>query len=209
MPNLSNMTKEDFLKDDPLREFHVWWDEISDDDVREMETTLEFADREEQLQKVLTKIPILLVQNLRGGHGRWVIPKKKLGSEYVTDFVVGERHSFGFDWIAVELESPKSKMFTKGGTPTKELTHAIKQIQDWRAWLKRNQDYAAREQVKDGLGLTDIDANLPGLILIGRRNADNSTHELRRQMVQDLNIKIHSYDTLVDWGRSRVNRGNK
>jgi len=209
MPNLLKMTEEDFLKDDPLREFHVWWDNITDEDIGELETTLESADREEQLQKILTRIPILLVQNMRGGHGRWVIPKKKLGAEYVTDFVVGERHSFGFDWIAVELESPKSKMFTNKGDPTKQLTHAIKQIQDWRAWLKRNQDYAAREQAKGGLGLTDIDSNVRGMILIGRRSADKSTHELRRQMVQDLKIGIHSYDTLVEWGRSRVNHRRK
>ena len=109
------------MKDDPLRDFHVWWDEISSDDVKQLETTFETADKEEQLQKVLTKSPILLVQDLRGGHGRWVIPKKKLGSEYVTDFLVGERHSFGFDWLAVELESPKSKMFTKAGDPARNL----------------------------------------------------------------------------------------
>jgi len=209
MPNLKKMTNEDFLKNDPLREFHVWWDDISDQEVTELETILESADREEQLQQVLTRIPVLLVQNMKGGHGRWVIPKKKLGSEYVTDFVIGERHSFGFDWVAVELESPKSRMFTKEGNPTKQLTHAIKQIQDWRAWLKRNQDYAARELVKGGLGLTDIDSNIPGMILIGRRNADDSTDELRRQMVQDLKIKIHSYDSLVEWGRSRARHRRK
>jgi len=204
MPNFRKVTNEDFLKNDPLREFHVWWDDISDQEVTELETILESADREEQLQQVLTRIPVLLVQNMKGGHGRWVIPKKKLGSEYVTDFVIGERHSFGFDWVAVELESPKSRMFTKKGNPTKQLTHAIRQIQDWRAWLKRNQDYAARELVKGGLGLTDIDSNIQGMILIGRRNADDSTDELRRQMIQDLKIKIHSYDTLVEWCRSRA-----
>ena len=92
-------------------------------------------------------------------------------------------------------------MFTKKGNPTKALTHAIRQIQDWRAWLKRNYDYASRERNKRGLGLVDIDSNIPGLILIGRRNSiDPSTHELRRQMVQDLNIKIHTYDTLYRLG---------
>ena len=105
----------------------------------------------------------------------------------------------------MELESPKVKMFTVKGDPTKELTHAIRQIQDWRSWLKSNRDYATRERNKHGLGLTDIDSNVPGLIFIGRRkDVDKSTDELRRQMVQDSNILIHTYDTLIDYARSRA-----
>ena len=205
MTSLKKLSKEDYLKDDPLRDFHVWWDEIKKDDFEKLEAGIESAKKEEDIQKILALIPLLLVQHLRGGHGRWVIPKQKLGAEHVTDFIIGERHSFGFDWTAVELESPKLKMFTKKGNPTKALTHAIRQIQDWRAWLKRNHDYASRERNKKGLGLVDIDSNIPGLILIGRRNSiDPSTHELRRQMVQDLNIKIHTYDTLIDWAWSRM-----
>lgn len=65
MPSLKKMTDEDFLKNDPLREFHVWWDDISDQEVTELETVLESADGEEQLQQVLTRIPVLLVQNMK------------------------------------------------------------------------------------------------------------------------------------------------
>lgn len=206
---ISNMkftkaSRENALKDDTLRDFFVWWDDISCEDIKMLETTTESAKREEDIQIMLTEKPILIVQHLGGGHGRWVLPKKKLGAEYVTDFIIGERHSFGFDWVAVELESPTARMFTAKGDPTKELTHAIRQIQDWRSWLKSNRDYATRVRNKKGLGLTDIDSNVPGLILIGRRQmVDASTDELRRQMVQDLNITIHTYDFLVDSARSR------
>ena len=136
-----------------------------------------------------------------GGHGRWVIPKKRFGCEYVTDFLIGEKSSIGFEWYAIELESPKAKMFTKAGNPSKTLTHAIRQIQDWRRWLQLNQNYASRPRNESGLGLTDITADLPGLILIGRQaNIDESSNGLRRQMVTDSRIKIHSYDWLLGSG---------
>lgn len=135
MTSLKKLSKEDYLKDDPLRDFHVWWDEIKKDDFEKLEAGIESAKKEEDIQKILALIPLLLVQHLRGGHGRWVIPKQKLGAEHVTDFIIGERHSFGFDWTAVELESPKLKMFTKKGNPTEALTHAIRQMT--RDMLKR------------------------------------------------------------------------
>jgi hypothetical protein len=105
----------------------------------------------------------------------------------------------------VEIESPKAKMFTKAGDPSATLNHAIRQVQDWRVWLKRNQDYASRPQLQNGLGLTDIDLNAKALILIGRRiETDASTHERRRQMCSDLSAEIHSYDWLASNARGRL-----
>ncbi len=146
------ISRANTLKDDPLRDFFVWWDDLTYDDIEKLEIAIKSAKREEDVQEILTEIPLLLIQHLGGGHGRWVLPKKKLGGEYVTDFIIGEKHSFGFDWVAVELESPKAKMFTVKGDLTKELTHAIRQIQDWRSWIKSNRDYATRERNKKGLG---------------------------------------------------------
>jgi hypothetical protein len=144
---------------------------------------------------------MVLIQHLRGGHGRWVIPKKRLGSEHVTDFLIGQKDSSGYDWQAVELESPKAKMFTKRGDATKELNHAIGQILDWRSWLSRNQSYAARPTTDHGLGLTEISPNLSGLILIGRREKNNRGAARRRRMMEELDIDIHSYDYLADNAR--------
>lgn len=195
-PNL-----DEIINKDPLGEFFVWWRDGSATKVQDFERCLSVATRESDLQEFLSSNPILLAQQLGGGHGRWVIPQKRLGSEHVTDFIVGEKSSIGFEWYAVELESPQAKMFTKAGNPTQKLTHAIRQIQDWRAWLQRNQNYAALPRIEGGLGLTDITANLPGLILIGRRkDIDESTKERRRQMANDLRIRIHSYDWLLSQG---------
>lgn len=193
------------LEKDPNRDFFVWWDDIKKADILSFEKVLDSARGENSLQSYLQKKPILLIQHLGGGHGRWVIPKQRLGSEFVTDFIIGNSYSDGYEWEAVELESPLSPMFTKSGNPSRQLTHAIRQIQDWRAWLNINQNYAARPRHESGLGLTDIVPSLHGLILIGRRSSTSpSSNERRRQMIRDLNIEIHSYDFLLSSAGSRL-----
>ena len=196
---------EEIIAGDPLGEFFVWWDNISFEDISKLEECLKRAINENDIQRFLQENPIFLIQHLGGGHGRWVIPKQRLGTEHVTDFIIGERSSIGFEWQAVELESPNVPIFNKKGDPSRYLNHAIRQIQDWRAWLQRNQNYAARPKVESGLGLTDIVSTLPGLVLLGRRNnIDPLTNERRRQMVTDLNRNIHSYDFLVDCAKGRL-----
>ncbi len=198
-------SKEDFEKNLPLREFFVWWNEINVEDVEKFESHLEMATKERNLQEYLESNPIVLIQYLGGGHGRWVIPQKRLGSDYVTDFVIGERDSMGFHWTAVELEGPKDKMFNKNGDVSAKLNHAIRQITDWRAWLKNNQNYTSRNRKADGLGLRDIDPDLNGLILIGRSDTiDPATNERRRQLSKQQKINIHSYDWLTRNARGRV-----
>ncbi|GAH81964.1 unnamed protein product [marine sediment metagenome] len=191
------LSREDIPANAPLKEFFVWWDNISKKDLTALKKLLRATEKEHDLQEFLQNNPIHLIQHLGGGHGRWVIPKQHLGAEHVTYFLIGERHSVGFEWQAVELENPNAPMFTKQGDPSKQLTHAIRQILDWRAWLQRNQNYASRSKIKCGLGLTDIVSTIPGLILIGRRKEIAPiTNERRRQIVHDLNINIHSYDFL-------------
>lgn len=201
-------SREETLARDPLREFFVWWKDIKPADVRALAASLAQSSASERaLQVLLEHRPLLLVQQLGGGHGRWVIPQQRLGVQYVTDFLVGEKHSGGYEWTAVELESPSAPIFTKRGDPSARLAHAVRQIQDWRAWLKRNQAYAANDRTQNGLGLRDIDPALPGLVLIGRESTtDSRTNELRRQMASDLRIQIHTYDWLLRNARGRARR---
>lgn len=185
--------------EDPLNEYFTWWDNISNQDVKALKNAIDQASREEDIQQFFQQNPKYLIQHLGGGHGRWVIPKQRFGAEHVTDFLIGESHSFGFEWQAVELESPTRKIFNSNGDPSQYLNHAIRQIQDWRAWIGRNQNYASRSKNEGGLSLTDINQNVPGLIIIGRHEDINpETNDRRRQMVQSLNIRIHSYDFLVE-----------
>jgi Domain of unknown function (DUF4263) len=89
---------------------------------------LQTATVEREVQSVLEEYPILLARALGGGHGRWVIPQKRLGAECVPDFIIGARSSLGYEWTLVELESPRGRMFKRNGDPSKELSHAIRQI---------------------------------------------------------------------------------
>jgi hypothetical protein len=188
-----------------LRPFSVKWNGIGADDVAALDSTLDSAADERPVQSVLATRPVLLSQILRGGHGRWVIPQPRLGAELVPDFLLAEGCSIGLMWVAVELESPTARLFTKQGDPTATLVHAIRQVHDWRAWLTQNGDYASRPKEKSGLGFVDIDGSIPGLILLGRRESqDPATRDRRRQMMKDSRIAIHSYDWLLETCRGSV-----
>lgn len=192
------------LAKDPLRDFYTRWDTITAEDVAALRTALERASREEDIQAFLRAHPLLLIQHLGGGHGRWVLPKPRLGSHYVPDFIIGDRDSGGRRWIAVELESPLRPMFTKGGDPSRYLSRAIRQILEWRSWLTANRAYAIAPRDADGLGLEDIDSELSGLIIIGRRGLGPNPRGLRRRLERDHRIEIHSHDWLIDRAEGRV-----
>ncbi len=183
----------------------VWWDEITQADIDAFTKVLDTARSEPELQSYLRDHPLLLIQHLTGGHGRWVRPMERLGAEHVTDFVIGTRDSLGTRWTAVELESPRARVFTQAGNPSATLTHAIRQVQDWRNWLTSNIDYARRPTTAHGRALTDIDPDAEGLIIIGRDSSvPETTRELRRRMGRENNMQIRTFDWLLRQGQGRV-----
>jgi len=197
---------DDYWRDHPLREFHTRHFDLSEEVVVALHDCINRAVDERPIQAFLEEHPAILVQLLHAS-ARFVLPRHRLGAEFVPDFVIGEHHSDGYDWLLVELESPRLPFFTNAGDPRASLSHAIRQIQDWRAWLQRNQNYASRLRRESGLGLTDITANVPGIVLMGRRAMVNSeTNERRRQMASDLKIQIHTYDHLIEAAWASVHR---
>jgi hypothetical protein len=193
------------LAEDPLRDWFVWWDEVTAKRVAALRRAIERATKEPDMQRFLEKNPDMLIQHLGGGHGRWVVPQFRLGSQHVPDFVIGDRDSSGRQWVAVELEGPQRPMFNRSGDPSRYVWHGIRQILDWRVWLEFNRDYAARAPDEDGLGLEDISPSVSGLIIVGRRRAhDDKRKAFRRMLARQLNIEIHSYDWLVERAESRV-----
>lgn len=192
-------TLQELIRKDPFNKFLALWDDITPSHLARFKRCLASARSEAPLQQLFAREPLLLVQHLGGGHGRWVIPQKRLGAEFVPDFVVGEKSSIGYEWQLVELESPTAPLFTRAGDPSKQLNHALRQIDDWRAWLEKNSDYAARPLDQGGLGLTDISSAAAGVILIGRRK-DLSPKDTarRRQMTARTGVQIHTYDYISD-----------
>jgi hypothetical protein len=180
------------------------WDEVTPEESASLRALLDTNPDEASMHHFLEENPKFLVQALAAGHGRYQLSKKRLGSQYVPDFLVAEESSMGIEWYAVEIESPRSKEHRRDGNPAQALTTALAQIRDWREWLMNNLDYARRSKEQDGLGLMGIDSRIPGLILIGRRhNYPVRFNNFRRQISDRERILIHSYDWLID-----VARGN-
>lgn len=92
---------------------------------------------EEDLQRCLTRNPLLFGPDYRN-----VLPKHRLGSDFVMDYAL-ERLSGFVDLI--EIEKSHYRLFTKAGNPTKELVHAEQQVLDWLDWLEEHASYARKD----------------------------------------------------------------
>jgi len=189
-----------------LEQYLALWDAITADHIMALRQVLKEAKVEEDLQKFLTENSIFLVQHLGGGHGRYVIPKPRLGAQLIPDFLIAEMSSIGIEWHGVELESPFARMFTSSGQPSHLVTQAIQQVVEWRAWLESNLNYARNRKSEGGLGLIGITPDLPATILMGRRDQEFSSYfnAFRRQIKSRQNIEIHTYDWLAEQAEIRV-----
>ena len=110
------------------------------------------SNREEILQQYLEQHKKILIAAF--GQPEWsynlVLPKFKFGSDYISDFVVFRGQSYSY-WIElIELEPPTSPIFTKQGGYAQRLNHAIKQVDEWSDWIKRNEPYF-RDCLQKGL----------------------------------------------------------
>ena len=99
--------------------------------------------KEEILQQYLEQHKKILIAAF--GQPEWVynfvLPKFKFGSDYISDFVVFTGQSYSY-WIKlIELEPSTSQVFTKQGDYAQRLNHAIKQVDEWSDWIKRNEPY--------------------------------------------------------------------
>ncbi|HAO07135.1 MAG TPA: DUF4263 domain-containing protein [Chryseobacterium sp.] len=132
-----------------------------------------------------------------------VVSKLKLGSDYETDFVIVEEgYSDGTIYELIEIESPHTNLFDQKGKPTSKFNAALQQIRDWKRFLINNKSEfkkifptASTKIIKD--------SRLRFKIVIGRRS-DNLEHlEKRRQIAEQENIEIISFDRLTDLAKCR------
>ena len=208
----------------------VRWDRIRPADVEAFQALLDQSvcrtnrgDRETERCICETKVhgfleenPQFLIQLLGGGHGRWQVTehrdyfrsKPRLGSEYVPDFLIAESSSIGMEWRCVEIKAPCKKVQLQKGHEAQGVRDAIHQIRDWRKWLMENLRTARDPKTESGLGLAQIDARLPGLILIGRTQEFHwRFNEFRRQMKKNEGISIHTYDWLLQKTSTNLSGG--
>lgn len=167
--------------------------------IRALEELLESGDSHESpFQSLLTTYPELLASTVAGGWQTYVIPQKRLGAEYVPDFLVLGINSVGPQWVAVEIEAARHEIVNKKdrrlSTPTR---HAVGQINDWREWLTDNIAYAQNQ-----LGLYGLTNNSPGLVIIGRDSPTEERQASRAQSEENAGIAIHSWDWLLRHAQS-------
>ncbi len=176
----------------------VKWLRVTRADVAAFDKTLEAAEDERPLQRHLGQNPMLLVTHLGGGQGRFVLPQFSLDGRYVADFMIAEGDSDGLHWTLVELESPRVRLFTGTGVPRKELAKGLQQVSDWRRHIQDNLDHARKPRTRGGLGLVDIEAEPPGIVVIGReRDLTDEDRERRKAVRRERGIAVHSYDWLA------------
>ena len=161
--------------------------------VEEFHYVLGDAADERPLQAHFAAQPTLLAPLAPLGSGYWCLDRPQLGAELVPDFLLASRSSAGFRWAMIELEGPNERALTKAGLPARKLAEALKQVREWRSWLRSNIAYA-----RDQLGLTEIDAECRAYVIIGRRAAlDPKQAHIYRELSDGMTT-IMSYDRLLE-----------
>jgi len=142
---------------------------------------------EERYQAFLKQHPVLL-----DPLSAEVLPKHKLGSDLVTDFVI-RRHDYRY--VAVEIEKPQDPIFTRSNDFTAPFTHAFGQVLDFQQWIAENVAYARTK-------LPMIESP-QGLLIIGRRSGltEEQKSKLRRWQTNSNMVEVLTFDDLVERGR--------
>jgi hypothetical protein len=168
-------------------------------DVELLEQTIDRAADEKPIQKLFAERPQLLAAVL-GGWSRFCLPQVRFGAQYVADFLIATVDSLGVRWVLVELETPRTSVTLRGnGELDKHAREGVRQVQNWREWLKSNLPYARHSRRDDGLGLPDIRDSSDGLVLVGRRDhLHENSAQARHILHEQSRIDVHTYDWLLE-----------
>lgn len=119
-------------------------------DLIRFENLLATSTGEQEVTAFLRKYPRALYWTFcsPGGHDCYAFGEFPLGSQYKTDFILLNSYSGAWEAYFIELEPVDDPVFTKNRTPTKRVTTAIRQVDDWRDYVSRNLDYLRSEFVR-------------------------------------------------------------
>lgn len=102
--------------------------------------TINFAEREEDVQRFLAENPQLIYPEHITCYPKW-----KLGDDWVTDFVFLIQGANGPEYVFVELEKPSKKIVTGSGQFSSDFTQAKDQLNNWERWITQNLSYAQQK----------------------------------------------------------------
>ena len=132
------------------------------------------------------------------------LSKIRLGANHIIDLAVPkEGYSRGLSWNLIELESPHCAPYTRGGDPSKALSHGLQQIRNWRRWITDNREEARRTFPSIGVR-TIRDPNFRFTLVIGTRENSKRFLEERNQLADEERVRIRSFNFLADLLRHHV-----
>lgn len=139
--------------------------------------------REEEYQQFLVRNPVFL-----DPLGSRLIPKQKLGDDYITDYVLEKLTG---DYVAVEIEKPSDPIFTQGNDFTHQFSHGFGQVLDFIEWVEQNIAYAQKKL--DGISSPE------GLLVIGMRSklSADQQKKLARFNKNSVSVKVKTFDDLL------------
>jgi len=130
------------------------------------------------------------------------ISKLNLFGEYTPDFVlIDEKGSLGLEYTLVEIEKPSTITVTQQHNPASGLTHAIKQIRDWKHWIDRNSQQVGR--LFPSKFSHESNAHIKFMLIAGKR--EKISHEQQAERIKqadEVGYDIRSFDYFTDNLRS-------
>lgn len=160
---------------------------------------------ENQIQKFLEDntifipMPFLLNHHL---HMNCVISKFKLGNELVTDFAYLTKSSDYWEFVLIELEDAKKKIFTKEKDRIyfhSDFNHAYDQITSWKAYVSKNRERVLHQIDKLRVPLNENSVRFKYVLVIGRNFEKNHSEKCREMFAEKSkdDVRVMTYDSLV------------
>jgi hypothetical protein len=123
-----------------------------------------------------------------------------LGNQHVVDFAFGRWNTPGATWHFIELCKPSDRLFTKSGDPTKQLSHGVRQLQDWNSWFTKNLDFVRRnfpyQELMNEIGLWP---DLELILVIGRRQSISNRNRSLMGEISSYPIRVQTFDSLAEF----------
>ncbi|WP_456479960.1 Shedu anti-phage system protein SduA domain-containing protein [Nautilia sp.] len=114
------------------------------------------------------------------------------GGELRCDYAWLNDNSDGPEWVLVEIEKPKMKLFTKNNKPSSELNAAIEQVKTWDKYFDENPNEKNR--------IFGIVAKFRYILIAGSRKDWSSNYAKKWRIYHNKksDIEIRSTDVFFD-----------
>lgn len=182
------------------------------------------AKGERGLQPFLKKHTLLVRNTLNVWAWNYVdcVPEYRFGANLRPDFLVLSADSGSWNVVLVEMKSHRLRPFTEAGVPSRSLNTALRQLDDWERWLKRNDDLFRADLAKrldrgkvpaqcssadrHRLASTEITDRRTAIhfhyrIVMGRREHLSQEDQERRDSLYVKERELLTFDRLLDTAR--------